>query len=409
MPYRIFIIALCVVLLSASSIHAEDNSHLIVAWLDNDEFMVWQSGEPAPHPIASKFTTGYPRQVLISSDAHYVAVTVINPGSLWIAAPSENNLIEVVPNQVLPAPNGDPKSATIVNLQRGANSTFYFTTLDQPSHYAFHNEDLWFVDAASATRTYKQLLPSSQAGSFNLSPNHQHIAIVQSGTYGAVDGKISLVDGAGQNRKAVMNFSAVSSGSDDSFYLPTFWEADSAAFNIAIPHKDLVYNDNSALTTLWHVAVDGTETQLGSVQATVFGLPQWSDDGKTITYMRRLGDISTNQFELMIASGDGSNPITYANGTAGEIGVPHWLPNSNQFVYSQGELGDYWLGQAGQPPQALPGKIFNPQFIDSSTYVFATAPGDTFELRYAHIGDASSTLIATVHNVVPVFDALLVP
>jgi hypothetical protein len=111
----------------------------------------------------------------------------------------------------------------------------------------------------------------------------------------------------------------------------------------------------------------------------------------------------------MIASGDGSDPIRYASGTAGTIGIPQWLPNSDQFIYSQGEPGDYWLGQAGKPAQALPGKIFNPRFVDSSTYVFTTATGNTFDLRYAHLGDSSSTLIATVHSAISIFDAIAVP
>jgi len=256
--------------------------------------------------------------------------------------------------------------------------------------------------------TFKLLIPPQEAGLFSLSPDRQHVAIIQAGTYGAVDGKIVLFDQAGENRQEIMTFSAISSGSDNDFYPQVYWESDSSALNIAIPHKDLIYNDNTAPTTLWHVALDGTKTDQGKVQATIFGLPQWSDDGKHLVYLRHKGDISANQFELMIASGNGSNPTIYADGSVGTIGVPQWLPNSNKFIYSQGEPGDYWLGQPGQQPQVLPEKIFNPRFVDSSTYVYATTTGDTFDLRYAHLGDSSSTLITTIHSY-GIFDALLVP
>lgn len=64
------------------------------------------------------------------------------------------------------------------------------------------------------------------------------------------------------------------------------------------------------------------------------------------------------------------------------------------------------LGQLGQPPQALPEKIVNPHFVDSTTYVFTNTAG---ELRYAHLSDHKSTLIAAVNSPSPIFDALLVP
>jgi hypothetical protein len=402
MRYRVLTLFASLLLLVSSSTYAQENPHLVVAWLADNNVMVWHEGDAAPTTHAApEDVAANARELLISSDGQYVAVNATFPGRLWLATPTDADLVELVPNQALPATD-DQKFQNIANLQRGMNSRFYFNTIAAPSHYTLQNNDLWTVDAAS--RTIKLLIPTTQGGPFNLSPDKEHIAIVQSGTYGAVDGKISLIDKEGQSLQEMMTFSAVSSGSENDFVLPTFWQADNTAFNVAIPHKDLIYNDNTAPTTLWHIGVDGSKTQLGTVQATLFGLPKWSDDGKQTIYLRRVGNISTNQFELMLASGDGSNSTTYANGTAGTIGLPQWLPNSDQFIYSQGEPGDYWLGQAGKPAQALPGKIFNPHFVDSTTYVFINADG---ELRYAHLGDSSSTLIAGVNNTSTLFDAHL--
>ncbi len=53
---------------------------------------------------------------------------------------------------------------------------------------------------------FKLLLPPSEGGTFNLSPDRQHIAIIQPGTYNQTDGKISLVDNSGQNRQDILNF-----------------------------------------------------------------------------------------------------------------------------------------------------------------------------------------------------------
>ncbi|MEP6988896.1 MAG: hypothetical protein ABI970_25060, partial [Chloroflexota bacterium] len=237
MPYRILTLFVSLVLLISSSIHAQDNTHLIVAWLENNNVMVWHTGDAAPTPHkATDIVAGNARQLLIASDGQYVAVNVAIPGSLWLATPTDTDLVELVPNAALPTTD-DPKYIRIGNLQRGQDSTFYFNTFNQPSHYTFQNNDMWSVDAAS--RTIKLLLPPSQAGSFNLSPDSQHIAIIQSGTYGAVDGKIILADKEGQNSQEIMTFSAVSSGSDNDFVLPAFWQADNTGFNVAIPNKDL--------------------------------------------------------------------------------------------------------------------------------------------------------------------------
>ncbi|MBI1282276.1 MAG: hypothetical protein GC179_29390 [Anaerolineaceae bacterium] len=407
MPYRVLTLFLSTMLLMSSSIYAEDHNRLVVTWLENNSVLVWHDGDAAPTAYAApENVASNARQLMLSADGQYVVLNAAFPGSLWLAAPTDTNLSELVPNQALPSTD-NPQFVRVGNLQRGTLSTYYFNTFDQPSHYSFQNNDLWSVDAAN--RTFQLLLPPSEAGLFSISPDGQHIALVQSGAYDKTDGKISLVDQDGQNRQDVMAFTAVSTASDYDFYPQTFWEADSSAFNVAIPDKDLIYNDSTAFTGLWHIAADGSQSQRGSLQATFFGLPQWSDDGAFLFYLHRVGDISANQFELILAAGDGTNATVYATGEAGNISVPQWLPASHQFIYSQGEPGDYWLGQADQKPQQLSGKIFNPRFVDSTTYVFATAAGESFELRYAHLGDSSSTLIAAVHNAVPIFDALLVP
>jgi Tol biopolymer transport system component len=401
MPYRILLILCSLLVLTTPALHADDKARLVVAWVEDGDLYSWRSESNTQTKYAG-VNALFP---YISPDGQYVAYSTAAPASLWLIALSDPIPVEIVPNAAL-SPT-DAQFLHIGNLQWASNNHLYFNTYIQPSRIILQSNDLWLVDATA--RTYKQLLPSPQAGSFTLSPDGNHITIVQPGAYNTTDGTITFVDSNGQNRLTPLNFPAVSTASDYDFIPPLFWENDSKAVNIAIPEKDLVYHDDTAPVTLWHLAVDGTKTQRGTLQTSFFGLPQWSDDGAHLAYLRHKGDITTNEFEMMIALGDGTNPVVYASGTAGGIGVPHWLPNSNQFIYPQGTSGDYWIGQPDQPPQLLPNAVFYPRFVDSSTYVYATATGDTFELRYARLGASTSTLIASVHNAIPIFDARQIP
>lgn len=402
MPYRILMFLVSVTLLTFSTIQAQENPRLTVAWIENGDVFVWQTGDTAP----TRYTSGGTfQQPVISSDGQYIAFSSYLPNSLWVVTPTDPNPTEIVPNKALAPSN--PENIHIGSLERGASGTFYFHTYLPVSRNNLQSADLWIADAAA--KTYRQILPSGQAGSFSTSPDGQHIAILQPGTFNTADATISLIDPQGDNRLDVLSFPAVSTAADYNFYPQINWLARGSSLNVATPDKDLVYHDDTALTTLWQINADGTKTQRGTVQASFFGLPQWSSDGKYLAYLRHKGDITTNQFEMVIANGDGSSPAVYASGSAGNIGLPQWLPDSDQFIYGQGEPGDYWLGQIGRPPQQIPTKIFAPQFVGASTYVFATAPGDAFDLRFAHLGETTSTFIATVHNPVPIFDAVSVP
>jgi len=319
MPYRILLILSSLLVFATSTLHAENNSRLVVAWVEEGDLYVWQTGSATP----TKYAGIHALEPHISPDGQYIAYTTPTPASLWLIPPTDPTPIEIVPNTAL-SPS-DPQFLHIGNLQWAPNNRLYFNTYIQPSRIILQSNDLWLVDAT--TRTYKQLLPSPQAGRFTLSPDGNHIAIIQPGAYNTTDGTITLVNGNGQNRLTLLNYPAVSTASDYDFIPPPFWESGSNALNIAVPDKELVYNDDTALVTLWHLAIDGTKTQRGTLQASFFGLPQWSDDGTHLAYLRHKGDITTNEFEMMIASGDGTNPVVYASGTAGNIGVPQWLPH----------------------------------------------------------------------------------
>src|SRR5262249_37708098 len=159
-----------------------------------------------------------------------------------------------------------------------------------------------------------------------------------------------------------------------------FWEADETFLRVAIPDKDLIYDDvNGPPTVLWRLGVDGSKQQIGSVRASFFGLPRWSSDGSQMVFLRRVGDHTSNQFNLVIADGMGKELNDhYASGETGSIGAPEWIPNSTRFIYPMGDPGSYWSGSLGADPvMTSDQKMFSPHLIDDRENVYATAPADT--------------------------------
>jgi Tol biopolymer transport system component len=284
-------------------------------------------------------------------------------------------------------------------------SVIYFNTLRRTESSRETQDDLYRANIR--TREVALILPGTEGGAFTFSPDGQHIAVVYPGTYGRQDGRVRLIDPLAFENESLLFFFGVSTASEYKFYPAVFWEPDSTAFRVAIPDDDLVYDDvNAPPTTLWRLGVDGERDNLGSVPASFFGQPQWSDDVTALTYLQRVGSGDSNDFELMVADGRGQNPTVYASGQAGTLQAPTWVAGANRFAYAQGNPGEHWLGGVGLSPERLPGPVFFPRFVDSQTYVYATSFGDSFELRYRRLSESDSALVATVSGGFSWFDAV---
>lgn len=401
MPYRILSIVLSI-LLSLSAASAQNGARLVVAWVHEGDLWLWQQGDST----SVKLVTGDVATPYIAPDGKHIAFTrgdLIQSASLWSVEVSTGKIVELALTDV----SADTR-LLVEQVEWLDANTLYFNTRQSSGPFLLRTDDLWRADILSGE--VRQLLPPEQGGAFYFSPDAHHIALVRPGAYDGATGSISLIDSSGQNPRVLLSFPAISTGSEYAYYPLPLWNNASSALLISIPPKDLIYDTNNTLmTTVWQLAVDGTATQLAEVQSSFFGLPQASSDGQYLTYVQRIGDISSNQFDLVVADSDNALPTVYASGSAGTLSGATWFPNTNRFFYIQGDVGDYWFSAPGQPPQRLAGKLYYPHFVDGSIYVYATYPGNPYELRYARIGDSSSELIATFSNPTPVLDAVLLP
>jgi len=380
---------------------ATSSSGLTVAWVEQGSLVVWQQGDPR------RVSSGGVIRPYIAPDGQHVVFTrgpQGAPETLWVVdslGTAEQQLVG--PGDLRAYRGGEILIGDVGWLDE---SVIYFNTLRQTQTSLEAQDDLYRANIR--TREVALILPGTEGGAFAISPDKAHIAVVYPGRYGRQDARIRLIDPLAFENHSLLFFTGVSTGSEYKFYPQIFWEPDSSALRLAIPDADLVYDDvNAPPTMLWRIDVNGERDSLGAVPASFFGLPQWSTSGQVLTYLQRVGSGSSNDFQLMVADGSGGNPVVYASGQAGTIQPPQWIPGTERFAFAQGNPGEYWLGGPEMSPQRVPASgelVFSPQFADANTIVFASAPGGSFELRYAALDDTTSTLIAAVNNPAPVFD-----
>jgi hypothetical protein len=401
MPHRkwIGLFLLFIALVSAHPSIAQVKSwQLTVTWVENGNLMVWKEAEAIGQELANG-DVNYP---YIAPDGKHVAFTRgFLPDELWVIEENGAGEQKMVDASLFTPGDGTPLLAQINWVN---DSTILFNTLRQNAIGLQPQNDLWRADIQTGETTV--ILDANEGGSFSISPDRKTVAVIYPGHYAEPNGRIRLVNVDTLVWQDIFTFMGVSSGSESAFYPEMFWEADSSAVRVAIPDKDLVYDDiNTSPTDLWRVTVDGQSEQISSVQASFFGQPHWSSDGNNLTYLQRTGEATSNQFALMVSDSNGRNAAEYARGEAGKIGSPVWIQGTDQFVYAYDAPGTYWIGRVGSPPHRLSENFLSLRFVDTTSYLYTTNQANGFELRYARLDEGHSTLIAAGQSVVLFYDA----
>ncbi len=364
------------------------DSSLILVWVAEDNLFSWRNGDTEPTQIVS----GGILQPFIAPHAAHIAFTRAEDGppiTLWLVNADGSDARQLVDSNSLALTEG---IFPYINQVAWLNThTLIFNTALDLAPY----NDLRLLDIN--TGEIQLLLPPGEGGAFTISPDGQWIAVAYHGSYGSQDGRVRLITSDGSRQFDLLTFAGVSTGSEYRFYPQILWEADSTALRIALPNPDLIYDEAAApLTTLWRLTTDGNAEQIGAVPSSFFGLPQWSSDSHYLTYMQRVGEPADNQFNLILAEGDGTNPITYASGIAGTLSPPIWIADSAQFFYTHDAASV--VGSPGQPPAILPMPVSTISFLDNIHYIYATAPTPNYELRLAQVGSPDAWCLITSFN-----------
>lgn len=214
------------------------------------------------------------------------------------------------------------------------DATLYFNTLiAEAGLNTSPQNDLYRAHAASGES--RLILSAGEGGNFSLSPDGERLAIVYPGTYNENDGHISLYDLDSGDTQSLLTFRGVATGTHQPFYPTPQW-IDETTLYVAIPDPDQLYHeaeDDAPPVQLWRLSVNEESEQIGTIRASLFGLPAWSPDGQQMVFLRReLSTGATNTFELIRAEANGSNPQVITRAEIGAISMPMWVDN-NRFVY----------------------------------------------------------------------------
>jgi hypothetical protein len=208
------------------------------------------------------------------------------------------------------------------------------------------NDDLHLVNVESGS--IATLLPPGQGGEFYYSPDGNQIALVTSGDYMDLPGKISLVDSDGSNRRdALVTFPSVLTYSEVPFYPSLAWSPDSRFILVAIPSPDPLAAEASI--TLWRISADAAEVvELLIIDTSFFlsGLPFFSPDLTQVAYLKNVGEPDDPWFNLHILRLVDFEDALYYDGL---VEYFSWIPSTNQFAFVSGEP-KLILGSFSEPP-----------------------------------------------------------
>lgn len=382
-----------------------DTPHLVTAWAEGGNLYVWQTGDAFARRVAS----GGVIQPFIAPDGARIAFTrgpAGAPDSLWLV--STDGALE---QQLV----GDGNPTTYRESQMGQvvwwdATTLYFNTLKRVVPASSPQHDLYRANVV--TRTVSMLLGPGEGGRISLSPKREKIALVIAGDYGKHNGRIRvIVDPLAQLPSVdLLFFTGVATGAHSGFYPPLTWTEDESALLAAIPNQDVLYDEDKGEdapeTVIWHLPIETPSDRktVGTITASFFGMPRWSDNGTQMLYLTRT---DSDTFQIMLADETGKNAVDIDSGKTGEIDMPTWITGISQFFYSKGQAGNVLIGARDELSHPLRDEtILAPRFVTASQFVFMASQDNRYELRTA-FSDQPALTIGEIAGLV-VFDAVWV-
>ncbi|MDY7080808.1 MAG: hypothetical protein SXV54_28325 [Chloroflexota bacterium] len=270
------------------------------------------------------------------------------------------------------------------------------TSFDLPA--TAHYNDLWTIDVETGTLT--QLLPDGEGGNFAFSPDGARLVI-------STPTKVMMMDADGKNRRTLITFDLVCTHSEYSYHPSAVWAPDGSYALVAISSQEPF--DPDASGNLWRLPLIGDAVHLATLRGEFLHITRedglWSPDRTHVAYTRQPLDGNDYERELVVADGDGGNPVVYA---VGELCFQYcgfnprfqgWSPDSHRFIFWQDD--SFYVGQLDQPPVTLA-----PQeethgvdcfgWIDEETFVYVTGEWEARSIQVGQTGGSHHTIVGAL-------------
>jgi len=370
----------------------ETGEKLVVAWVQDGDLLLWRSGDGV-----QRLATGGVSEVFIAPNGKHLAYTHGEnmPETLWIINDDGSGKWQVV-------------SANMIRQVIWLNDeVLYFNTFErfEPAELVIRPAD----DLHSLDITTREMISYEAGGDFSISPEGDYIAVVTAGAYGESAGNIRAFALSEDTAPLdLLGFPAIATGSHYAFYPSIQW-GDATTLLVAIPDADAIYNQytaDKAPTSLWRFDLSsGVGEQIGTSHNNFFGMPNWSNDGERMVYLRNNYDDVTSPPDLYLADGDGTNATVYADDINS---VPIWIDGESDFLFMSD--GAQWISEPGEPPYRwldFVDKVpLNPVIVGQFV-VFVVVGTDGTGLYYSVLGadEVMANLIAETGVDYPRFDA----
>ncbi len=337
---------------------------ITTAWVAGGDLYIWQAGE------TRQIVTGNVLQAYLApgltgtNQSIRIAFTRgadVLPETLWLWENEQATQIENTP--------------VFIHQVAWAGDRLYFNTMESAAGQIapLPRDDLYYVDADHTVKA------APIGGYISISPGHQNILISKPGTYDETPGEIWLLEPLTR----LINFPAVATGSHFSFYPEIHWINEVSAW-VALPDADAVYSEftpEAPPIALWRITLqpEPSAQQMGTLQASFFGLPVWNTQGR-MAYLRRSS--TSPDFDLYIED------TLYA---ADVLTRPFWFDERIIYAKSDGYYRDdeYWLNTPVL------------QFMTTRLEIlYITFNEQIYEIRYA--GEGDERIIAQIDGTRPI-------
>lgn len=362
----------------------------------NGNLWAWQEGTVPNQIIAS----GDVDRLALSADGEWFAFTRTSidfiETSLWAVrfdGSEEHLLVSHAEFMSMPL-NADINEDWVISrypfmlsFVPGSNTTLAFITVPQFEGPGFiDNKDLWLVDVVSATRT--NLLTAGSGGFYHYSPDGSQIAIV-------TGSDISLINSDGTNRRSsILSYDPVLTYSEYEYHAVPQWSPDGSFLRVSIPYSDSL-GEPSMPGYLYQLPTDGSSAVfLGNVNFAPITAGVYSPDLTQLAYVEQIGDPADNNFALMTANFNGTEPVEIVQAGLNFTG---WSPDSNHLAYATWTPRAFFIAQSGIAGSGSLISTESDQFnwISNDRFVFISMSEPNWEIHIGSIGEPS-TLIASL-------------